>query len=197
MNGIEMKQVKKTGLYCAAKDQYVDCGRLVREHFFIGEGPRRWDISDTGLLVFAYLYRRFGPPLGEHDSYDELCAYVLTTEMEGVYLRVTPSARDIDYCISYCCDASVKQELDQMPKIIASIPWRSRPGLIGKLNRALDEAINELRRGVRVGDSFIAMLGEESCDGSPKAIPFYQNDEAVSDSNESEEPFQEVEVDGQ
>jgi len=40
--------------------------------------------------MFAYLWRRFGPPNGMSDDLKDLCTYILTTPMEGVILGVSP-----------------------------------------------------------------------------------------------------------
>lgn len=40
--------------------------------------------------AFAYLWRRFGPPIFGCDSYKELAQYILTTKKKGVWLTCSP-----------------------------------------------------------------------------------------------------------
>lgn len=47
---------------------------------------KNWDYGHA----LAYLWRRFGPPAWGSDSYKNLAAYVLETEMPGVCLEIMP-----------------------------------------------------------------------------------------------------------
>lgn len=55
--------------------------------------------SDSGMTAFPYLWRRFGPPQWESDPRKDLCRYVLTTDMYGVYLQIRPAVCPLQYCV--------------------------------------------------------------------------------------------------
>jgi len=56
--------------------------------------------ADYGSL-FAYMFRRFGFPQLGSDSHKELVSYVITTEMKGVYLDVSPRPSGIEHSFGY------------------------------------------------------------------------------------------------
>lgn len=56
--------------------------------------------NDSGMTAFPYLWRRFGPPQWESDPRKDLCRYVLTTDMYGVFLQIRPAVCPLQYCVS-------------------------------------------------------------------------------------------------
>ena len=97
----------------AAADGIVDCALLFRQTFGWPEddwnSPAYQSRQSTGLLSMAYLFARFGAPQCGHDDVKELCAYLLTTEMPGLYLRVAPSGSSLDLCMSYRIERSISR----------------------------------------------------------------------------------------
>lgn len=60
-----------------------------------GANPSRWademfGASIPGPWLLAYMIRRFGWPNAGSDDYKDLCSWMLTTPIEGLYLVVTP-----------------------------------------------------------------------------------------------------------
>jgi hypothetical protein len=54
----------------------------------------------SGVSLFAYMWRRFGPPWRGGDADKELGAWFLSTRIEGLFLGVRPVADPIRYCFS-------------------------------------------------------------------------------------------------
>lgn len=70
------------------------------------------DDNDTGLLAFAYLTRRFGPPM-EGDSYKTLGTWVLTTPDPDVYLTISPSGSSLALCVGCLMRRDLEREFER------------------------------------------------------------------------------------
>jgi len=107
--------------------------------------------------AFAYLWRRFGPPIYGSDPYKDLVSYLLTTKMEGVFLscRCYPTAH-IAFGIGFTEELYAKVVDDCMKK---REDW---PEYLKKIFKALLEAIEELKRPTNVRDWFINIEGKVS-----------------------------------
>lgn len=90
----------------AAADNIVDCFTLAEEVL----GPRVKD-RVTGLLTFAYLYRRFGPPVYPHDKYKNIAAYCLTTEDPDVWLMLRCAANAVELDFAYLAGPALVQKI--------------------------------------------------------------------------------------
>jgi hypothetical protein len=66
--------------------------------------------NNSGLTAFAYLWRRFGPPIYGSDSHKELCCYYLTTEDPQVFLFVSPSGSGLAYAFGYMVKKSLERK---------------------------------------------------------------------------------------
>lgn len=100
----------------------------------------------SGGSMFAYLYRRFGPPLAGCDEYKTLAQYVLTTDHPEIYLTVTIFA--VDFCFGYGLSRAIEQRLFEEER-------RLPEAEVAKAERAiLEAAILELRRPTYVRDEY-------------------------------------------
>lgn len=68
------------------------------------------DDPDTGPLAFAYLYRRFGPPPFEGDSYKDLAMWILTTRDPDVFVCLTPSGSAALHAPGYLVRKSLEED---------------------------------------------------------------------------------------
>lgn len=93
----------------ASMGTFGDMHELSREAW----GPERADGENSGLTLFAYLWRRFGPPIWNSDSYKELAEYILGTPMEGVLLSVYPKAMPASYSVGYLISPEIQEEADR------------------------------------------------------------------------------------
>lgn len=62
---------------------------------------------DSGLIAFAYLWRRFGPPRFGSDPRKELCRYIIGTPDPRVFLEIGPKAMDLTYSVGYIAKQEV------------------------------------------------------------------------------------------
>ncbi len=144
----------------AAAGPLIDCHALSSE---------AWGLSlygggeQSGLLAFAYLWRRFGPPIHGSDPDKELCDYCLGTPMPDVFLSVYPTGSRIG--VGYLIPAATEQKMMDayFKKPRAKRPdtenWRSMRGKAGAINAALFAAMQELLRPVHVRDVAVNILG--------------------------------------
>ena len=131
--------------------------------FFGGAGFMHFEKSDLEPILpnydyghaFAYLWRRFGPPIVGCDPYKDLTTYHLTTKIEGVYLSCKCYLTS-HIAFGFGFSHKVWQEID------AEINKPRKEWLEGTLAifDALLEAIEELRRPVNVRDWFINIEGK-------------------------------------
>ena len=75
-----------------AAGPFFDCHELAEEVF--------GDTEANGLVLFAYLWRRFGPPWFGCDPHKELAGYFLTTRIDGLLLNVSCKAMELPYCFA-------------------------------------------------------------------------------------------------
>jgi len=62
--------------------------------------------------LFAYLWRRFGPPVHGWDDHKEMVRYFLTTPMEGVLLGFDCSPGGLDLSVSYGLSEDLMRKCD-------------------------------------------------------------------------------------
>ena len=89
----------------AAGDDIVDAHALAIEAW--GE---RCEDNNSGLLAFAYLWRRFGPPWRGGDDHKSLVDYTLTTSEPDVFLWIHLSGSRLSLCAGYLAYESVGEE---------------------------------------------------------------------------------------
>lgn len=93
------------GLCGASSDDIVDCHKLAIEAW--GD---RCEERDSGMLAFAYLWRRFGPPWGGGDPHKTLVDYTLTTADPDVFLWLHLSGAGLSFSVGYLADESIRDE---------------------------------------------------------------------------------------
>lgn len=71
------------------------------------------DAEQTGLLSFAYLWRRFGPSCWGSDDHKDLVGYILTTPDPDVFLTVHPSGSPLSYAFGYLATPKLREEHDR------------------------------------------------------------------------------------
>ncbi len=100
--------VKRIGgkLTGARADEVVDLDELVVETL----GEQAQD-GNSGALAFAYLWRRFGPPIHGGDDDKDLAAYILTTRDSNVFLAVRLPASNLAGC-GYLVTERLRAELE-------------------------------------------------------------------------------------
>lgn len=117
----------------------------------------KWDYGHA----FAYLWRRFGPPLEGCDSYKELVGYILTTGMKGVLLYISPKPH-ASTSFGYF---ATKQITWKLRTEWAYVLWRERKGdkvktpRADRIKRAIKQAMEELKRPTNVRDWLINIQG--------------------------------------
>ena len=75
--------------------------------------------------LFAYLYRRFGPPNIDGDDLKEICAYNLTTPMKDVFLHVKiGAATDTKLQFGYLLSEKIDRAIIKM-KHAPATKWRN------------------------------------------------------------------------
>lgn len=97
--------------------------------------------------LFTYLYRRFGPPLQECDIYKKVAQYILTTDMQGVFLLVypCPSGFSFGYGLSTRMDKACHKE-DYKPIAARNKRfdrWRKKNGVPSLFDIFRDEPYSE------------------------------------------------------
>ena len=70
--------------------------------------------KNSGMLAFAYLWRRFGPPWRGGDDHKSLVDYYLTTPDEKVYLWVHLSCAGLFYSVGYMAATEIREERDRV-----------------------------------------------------------------------------------
>lgn len=131
-----------------------------------GKGPgERWSGAMAGIVqpgklaegilgkdmsygtLFAYLYRRFGPPPYGCDEYKEIANWVLTTPQKGIVLIVSPRPSGTRCSFGYCLRRDMAPDgLDEKKMSI--------------INKALSDAIADLLTPTYVRDENINALGK-------------------------------------
>ena len=106
--------------------------------------------------LFAYLFRRFGPPMAGWDHYKEIACYYLTTPMDGVWLRVIVRSQNP---FGYALSLEVEKLLCKEHRLASS--GSPAPGdLRSQTMEALKTTIEDLKRPVHVRDGRINALGK-------------------------------------
>lgn len=132
------------------------------------ENIRTGDIAETVFKswdyghAFAYLWRRFGPPHDGWDGYKELAGYWLTTGTKGVLLYVSPkTSASVSFGYAVTKQLSFKLRLEWM-----YTTWQRWKGKdcktprADKIERALKQAMEELKRPVNVRDWLVNIEGQ-------------------------------------
>lgn len=78
--------------------------------------------EQPGFALFAYMWRRFGPPPMQADQHKTLGArWVLTTPMTGVWVRVEPRASAMCFAFGYLVTPEIEREVRR-----PADEWRAR-----------------------------------------------------------------------
>lgn len=103
--------------------------------------------ANYGTLL-AYMVRRFGPPNHGSDDYKQICAWIVTTPQDGLYLSVSPSLSGPRYSFGYLIGREHYHfsRDDNDPVILAG-------------TEALRVAITDLLRPVWVRDQSMNAIG--------------------------------------
>jgi hypothetical protein len=117
-------------------------------------GERAKD-GGSGLVAFAYLWRRFGPPAGGSDPYKDLAAYALTTAEPDVFLRVVTHGAALAYGVGYFALEGVRSDF-RNPR---AENWREASPLARRVNQALFDSLRDLLRPVYIRDTAINIFG--------------------------------------
>lgn len=101
--------------------------------------------ENSGLTAFAYLWRRFGPPVWGSDEHKRLVSYILTTSHQEVFLSVDLSASEMYLNVGYLCTKRLDMEFHK-PQ---TDWWRAFRGWVRKQNPgasavALSQLVGEL-----------------------------------------------------
>ena len=102
-----MEQVNKLSerAFGAGADDIMDGHELAIEAW-----KERVLAPNSGLLAFAYLWRRFGPPWHGSDPHKDLCGYILTTSEPDVFLTIHPKGAGLAYGVGYLAYEAVRKE---------------------------------------------------------------------------------------
>lgn len=110
------KDFKKGTAYCGALLGSLAPGDIATEVF----GPE----LHYGAL-FAYLYRRFGPPNSNGDDHKEICSYNVTTPMKDVFLHIKIGAQtDTRLQFGYLLSQKIDNAIIKM-KHAPATKWRT------------------------------------------------------------------------
>ena len=135
------------------------------------QGEKDFDFDDTVIAstplkevdwsqLFAYMYRRFGPPHVGGDDYKDLAAgWMITTPDPALCLIVSPSLSGADFSLRpYFTPGDAKAD----PRVVDTLP-ASRAA---ELKAAYSATLVDLLRPVCVRDQWINAMGEVD-DDSP------------------------------
>ncbi len=118
--------------------------------------------------LFAYMYRRFGPPHVGGDDYKDLAAgWLITTPDPSLCLMVSPSLSGADFSLKpYFTPGDAKAD----PRLVDALP----DSRVAELKVAYRATLVDLLRPVCVRDSWINAMGEVDEESSLLA---YNDDE--------------------
>jgi len=153
--------------------------------FFGGMGFVTFDKEELSAIIpdydyghaFAYLWRRFGPPIDGCDPYKDLTCYCLTTAMDGVYLmcRCYLSAH-IAFGIGLSDEIITRMNTPVDGRAHCTREKKDWPQYMQEIWAALLDAVRELKRPINVRDWYINIEGRVKTDDivnpveySPKA----------------------------
>lgn len=145
----------------------IDCKALIAEA--LGPGV---DDPNSGLLAFAYLWRRFGPPMRGSDAYKDLCAYILTTGDPEVWIWLRVTASELRYSAKALARESISGAIwFEYERRRAHI---SQP-VSDRVRKVVKDAYRELLRPVPVRDIYINIFGRVPDDAvvDPVEPPVY------------------------
>lgn len=159
----------------------VDCGDLLRDY------PLRDPVIESTPLktcewatVFAYMYRRFGPPHVRGDDYKEFSAsWLLTSPSPDVYLSVRPSLVGLWDCFTPILRIEIE----------AAVPRRREDitrECLDEITSAYRAALLDLLRPVCVRDNSINVLGKLGEDPLSNALLSYNTE---GDADEGDRGF--------
>lgn len=143
----------------AASDGLVDGSFLTASVW----GERALTLN-SGLLAFAYLYRRFGESKWGHDSYKGIAQYVLTTPEPDVLLTIACKGSGLKYGVGYLIQTETYTAHYRMAdrSRVAPREWERGPGIMQRVNQALVTAMTDLVQPVNVRDVSITIFGVTS-----------------------------------
>lgn len=133
------------------------CGITLAEEAF-GDA-----VSQSGLLLLPYLYRRFGPPFTGSDGYKELACYWLTTRRKGLSLWASCKGTTLQYCFGIGYSDTLGKRFPRNER------RDSPPKIVRDCRAALVEAMRELLRPVCVRDAAFNILGR--CESDDNEAP--------------------------
>lgn len=107
------------------------------------------DIS--GITLFAYMWRRFGPPWFPCDEDKEMASYYLTTDIAGLWLRVSCKASGICHCFGYAYNRDFAKKLPGN--------WTIESPFVLECQKELGRVILDLTVPVYVRDIGINLFG--------------------------------------
>jgi len=152
------------GVWGCAMCDMVCAGELAVEAF--GEVARA---KDSGLPLFTYMYRRFGPPWSGSDDHKEVASYKLTTSDPRIFLDVSIKGYALDFCFRFLITKELQDEYSAyMDHRISQVghregreprAWREGSPIRQHVNEVLIEAMKELLRPVWVRDIPMNILG--------------------------------------
>lgn len=148
-----MKQFENDGArYRGAMGGVIWTPELADEVF------KTWDYGHA----FAYLFRRFGPAHRGCDPYKDLSFYWLTTRMKGVLLTVRP-AHSADTSFGYLLTMQIDRKLyleHTHSRWVEGKGKEVRSPRKSRIERALKQAMEELKRPTNVRDWLINIQGD-------------------------------------
>lgn len=148
-----MKQFENDG-----KTYHGAIGGIIWTPDIADEVFKTWDYGHA----FAYLFRRFGPAHQGCDPHKDLSFYLLTTRMKGVLLTVRP-AHSAGTSFGFVLTRQIYRKLNL--EYIHSM-WLEGKGKDAKsprknrIERALKQAMEELKRPTNVRDWLINIQGD-------------------------------------
>ena len=108
----------------------------------LGKKALGGDSNLTALFLFPYLCRRFGPTWFGSDDRKELCRYILSTKIEGLYLVINCKGGSLSLCFEIFITVDLAEQLQNVSENLN--------GLIESYREALVHTIRELTRPVYV-----------------------------------------------
>ena len=119
---------------------------------------KTWDYGHA----FAYLFRRFGPAHRGCDPHKDLSFYLLTTKMKGVLLTVRP-AHCAGTSFGYLLTKQINRKLRMEDLYCTWLRWKGKEVKSPRkkrIEKALVQAMKELKRPTNVRDWFINIQGD-------------------------------------
>lgn len=148
----------------------VDCMSLIREA--LGDAV---DAPHSGMIAFAYLWRRFGPPLRGCDPHKDLCGYYLTTADPEIWICLRVSGMPLSYAASFLVSPKIRSAVEAEGDAWNAEFNRYCREVYGSWDAYIDIAIGEDREAAKqASDKLEATIGE--CPRLPRNWRISPND---------------------